>query len=417
MKAQKVNKQKLFVHEIFRVLYSPLEAFKEIVKKPDVKGPMLILLITVLATAGAQYISASKTFFEYPMPETDSWTESTSFWNSNGNLSIVADCVVRNYSVMSSVSNNDTCIWMKRTNIGPLNCTGAAGYRGISFRIKWVHPNGTPPSSDATLWLFSSNESRYFELDILHHISNSSNKWYNITDPVEIGPESQGWDLFDFPDWESVTALEFRLCWPVSDAANLTMKIDELYFGNYTSYSAKGFFNEVFVHILVRTPSDFIVRWGIFTGLLLLVIKMFGGETGRWSGLFNVIGYVFSVGIISIFVEAFLINLLPPLYFPLKAWVHMLLPGSTHAVSGETGIAVALIEHIYQENWYSTLAYGLRDFVALVFHVWTVALGTIAIHFLREFTWKKSVAIVAMAYIMLFFVMPSATWLMRGLGI
>ena len=50
MKESKGETKKLFVYEIFRVLYSPFKAFKEIVKKPDVKGPVLILLITVLAT-------------------------------------------------------------------------------------------------------------------------------------------------------------------------------------------------------------------------------------------------------------------------------------------------------------------------------------------------------------------------------
>ena len=404
MKAQKVNKKKLFVREIFRVLYSPLEAFKEIVKKPDVKGPLLILLITVLVTAGAQYISASKTFFENPTPEADSWTESTSLWISNGVLLNDSDRIVGNYSV-KSFSSNDARIWMKFTEIGPFDCSGDSDYRGLSFRIKWIHQNEKPPSSNATLQLFSYEENRYFKYDLSNNITSSSNEWANLT--ANVGP-GQGWVSVNSPDWKNITGLEFRLAWLPSDAANLTMKVDDLYFGEYVSPIASGFFTGWLVSSLMGSATDFIVRWILYAGLLLLTIKIFGGETGSWSALFNVVGYVFAVTMVYIAIDALIINMLPSLSFPLKAW---------SPVAGEEKIGLALWNQIIQDNWYSTLAYGLRDFVALVFHVWTVALGTIAIHFLREFTWKKSVAIVAMAYIMLFFVMPSVTWLMRGLGI
>ncbi|MDH5267870.1 MAG: hypothetical protein OEW62_09365, partial [Candidatus Bathyarchaeota archaeon] len=231
MKGQKVNKRKLFVREIFRVLYSPLEAFKEIAKKPDVKGPMLILLITVLVTAGAQYISASKTSFENPTPETDTWTESTSLWTSNGVLSDDTDRIVGNYSV-KSFSSSDTCIWMKLTEIGPFDCSGDSGYRGFSFRIKWIHQNEMPPNSNATLQLFSYEENRYFQCNLGNNITSSSNEWANST--VSVGIE-QGWVPVNSPDWKNITGLEFRLAWLPSDAANLTMKIDDVYFGEYVS--------------------------------------------------------------------------------------------------------------------------------------------------------------------------------------
>ncbi len=53
--------------DAFRVLVSPIEAFKKIVEKPDYKGPLLILVITLLSTACVQYISASKVYIEYPV--------------------------------------------------------------------------------------------------------------------------------------------------------------------------------------------------------------------------------------------------------------------------------------------------------------------------------------------------------------
>lgn len=390
MKEQEGNRQKLFVREIFRVLYSPLEAFKEIVKKPDVKGPMLILLITVLVTAGAQYISASKTFFENPTPEADSWTESTSLWISNGVLLSDTDRIVGNHSV-KSFSSNDTCIWMKLIEIGPFDCSGNSGYRGLSFRIKWIHQNEKPPSSNATLQLFSYEENRYFRYDLSNNMTSSSNEWTNLTANVGSG---HGWVPVSSPDWENITALEFRLAWLPSDAANLTMKIDDVYFGEYVSPLASDFFTGWLVSSLMGSATDFIVRWILYAGLLLLMIKIFGGKTGPWSALFNVVGYVFAVTMVYITIDALMINMLPSLSFPLKAW---------SPVAGEEEIGLALWNQIIQDNWGTSWAYNLRYYLPFIVHAWTAALGTIALHFAREFAWKKAAAISVMAYIMLIF--------------
>lgn len=54
--------------QIFKVLYSPVKAFEEIVENPDIKGPFLILALTLLATAGMQYVSASKMFIKTETP-------------------------------------------------------------------------------------------------------------------------------------------------------------------------------------------------------------------------------------------------------------------------------------------------------------------------------------------------------------
>jgi len=54
----------LIIQDIFGVLYSPLRAFERIVKSPDVKGPLFILFITLLASICVQYISSSKTLLE-----------------------------------------------------------------------------------------------------------------------------------------------------------------------------------------------------------------------------------------------------------------------------------------------------------------------------------------------------------------
>jgi hypothetical protein len=389
----------LVVREVFEVLYSPVKAFKEVVKKHEVKGLLLIFVLILLTAAVLQHVSASKLFVETATPDKDQWTESTSFWNSNGAVSLDGtDRVVGNYSVKCFVSNG-TSIWMRTTDIGEFNCSRDAGYKGLSFRIKWIHQNGKFPSSNATLRLFSNSESRYFELNLIYDISNSSNEWYNVTDPISIGPESKGWVQFGSPDpdWGNITGLEFRLNWLDSDAANLTMKIDDLYFGKYVSFVTLSFYSQWFVSSLMSTTVDVLIRWLLYAALIWLIIKMFHGKTGPLNILFIVIGYTFCNRIVQAPVDALLISTLPPLNFPLKAW---------KPIAGEEGVASKLLSKIYEKEWYNTLPYNLSIFLTLAIYVWTIALGTIALRFLGEIEWKKAAAVSSIAYIMSIFLRP-----------
>ncbi|MEM2916876.1 MAG: YIP1 family protein [Candidatus Bathyarchaeia archaeon] len=54
----------MFAYGIFKVLYSPIEAFKNIVKKPNIKGPLLIMLLVSICFVGRAYISFSKVFYQ-----------------------------------------------------------------------------------------------------------------------------------------------------------------------------------------------------------------------------------------------------------------------------------------------------------------------------------------------------------------
>lgn len=49
---------------MFKVLYSPFKAFEEIAKAPTISGPIIILCITLLASASVHYMSSSKTLLE-----------------------------------------------------------------------------------------------------------------------------------------------------------------------------------------------------------------------------------------------------------------------------------------------------------------------------------------------------------------
>jgi len=377
----------LIVQEVLGVVYSPVKTFKEIVKNPSIKGPLIIFLLILLVTAGAQYVSASKLSLEIGTPEEDDWTESKALWTPEGVSTDGADKFVGNYSVTSSVIN-DTSVWMRITGMGSFNCSADKGYGGLSFRIKWIHQNEIPPAN-ATLRLFS-NSNRYFELDVGDRIANSSDAWGNVT--VNVGPTNLDWlPSVDPPDWGNITALEFELAWLPTYAANLTIKIDDLYFGKHVAFLITDRFSGWFVESLTVAAFNFFLAWSLYAALLVVTAKLSRSEAGPWKVLFIVIGYTFSIRIVHLLVDALLVSTLPPLVFPLRAW---------NPIAGEEKLASKLIDDIYQTSWYPTLSYNLSFGFVFVVHAWTMALFTIAVHFLREFPWKKAASISITAYVL-----------------
>lgn len=375
----------MVVHEVFEVLYSPVKAFKKIIEKPDFKGVLLILVLFMSFTVVEQYIVASKLLVQTRTPDDDNWTESTALWTSNVSLSIDgSDYKVGNYSVKSSVSNG-TNIWMKITGIGTLDCSEDKGYEELFFWINWTHENGVP-SSNATLRLFSVNES-YFERSLTNFISNSSAEWSNAT--LKIGP-NQGWTRIDSPDWKSVTGLEFRLAWLTS--ANLTMKIDDLRFQRYVSVLEKGAFSvEEIIQILMSAAVVFSLNWILWALILLMIAKVFreGGVPGTVFSV--IIGHVFIVTVVYTIASAVLFSMLPVLNLPLKA------PPATEE---EINTTTALVEERWHPNW-AYWGYLLLSGLYLPFvrEVWILALCVTAIRLLHGITWGKAASISIVAFI------------------
>lgn len=370
----------MFANDVIRTLYSPIKAFEEIVKKPDVKGPLLILVLILIITVGLQYASALKISDEEPMTNREEWTESTAWiphWNTSYGEEITRDTDVletpskiSNYSVASSVTNSMQ-IWMKLTDIEPINCSQNTGYERLSFLIKWKYQNGMFESPNATLKLFSANDNHYFTLDFGNKLSNSSDEWIIVK--VDLGPDSEGWEGVGSPDWENITRLEFRLIWSVP--ANLTMKIDDLYFAKFVSLT-KYFFG-VLSSSLMMSALSFFIYWGIYAGVLLLVVKLFGEGVGSWKALSVVVGYLFSVRIVYLLITAVLIQILPQVRFENLAQI-----------------------------WYSTLPYQTILYFGFVTEVWMAALCAIAVRFFYAFTWKKAIGIAVFASLLNFTLRP-----------
>jgi len=370
------NTLKLVVREVFEVLYSPVNAFRKIIEKPDFKGVLLVLVLVISSMIISQYIVASKLLLENRTPENDDWTESLTNqhnWVSNGSPSIDdADYqmgnVDGNHSIASSVLT-ETSIWLKITDVCSINCS-ETGYNELFFWIKWTHEEGLSPSL-GTLKLFSSREDSYFESDITS-LLKSNGEWTNTT--LNVGPD-QGWTSNNSPDWQSITGIEFRLDW--SSSANLTMKIDGLFFRKYSSPIITGQFSTLLPSLLIQVVMNFAMNWILWAGILILVAKLFQEDLGRWNVFFVIIGYSFIATVVYTLVSVVPLSTIPLLNVPLDA---------------------DAFNALLDASWRPLLAYQLWLYIPVIGEVWIAALGAVVVRLLKETAWSKAATIAAVAF-------------------
>jgi hypothetical protein len=366
----------LVVREVFEVLYSPVNAFKKIIEKPDFKGVILVLVLALSVLMVQQYVASSKLYLEDRFPESDNWTEALSGpheWFSNGSPSLdAADFQMGNVDGNHSISasSSGTSLWMNIINIGSINCSGEDGYIELFFWIKWSNDVGSFPSS-GTVKLFSGGEGSYFESDITGLLS-SSGVWTNITLSVGSG---QGWNVNNSPDWQNITGIEFILDW--SSSAELILNIDGLFFRRYSSPIVNGDFGTAFPSILLQVVLNFAMSWILWAGLLIIVAKLFNEDLGQWNTFFVVIGYSFIATVVYILINLVPLSSLPPLNVPLD---------------------VNALNALLEVSWRPLLAYQLWLYIPVIGEVWIAALGAIAVHVKKEMTWSKAATIAAVAF-------------------
>ena len=362
--------------EALEVLYSPVKAFKKIVEKPDLKGVALVLVLVISSMIVVEYVAASKFLIETRAPDDESWTESETFWASDNDLLLDnADFKAGNYSVRSSVSNG-TSVSMKITDVGPFDCLEDTGYRNLFFWVKWIHGDGSFPSDEATLLLFSGSPSNYFERDLSGLMPSSSGEWSNVT--VPLGPESQGWSAIN-SNWENITGLEFRSAWLTS--SNLTMKIDDLYLQKYVSPLESGAFGGAILPVLMSAAVSFSMNWILWAGILLMIAKVFREDMGPWTSFFVIIGYVFVASAVYTLVSALSLSTLPVLNLRLDT---------------------ADFNLLIHEAWSPFLAYQLWLYIPLVGEVWIAMLCAVTIRVLRGVTWGKATSLAVVTFMIRF---------------
>lgn len=359
--------------EILEVLYSPVNAFRKIIEKPDFKGLIIVLLLVISATVALQYVYNVKQIYENRTPVDDAWTEALTaeyFWTSSASLTLdLTEYQIGNSSIGSTAIDAST-IWLKIMDFDSVDCTNETGYNELLFWINWTNDAGASPTS-GNLKLFSETEDNYFEIEI-SSLLPSNGEWENIT--LNVGPD-QGWTSNNSPDWENITGLELTLVW--SDPANLTMNIDGVFFRNFTSPIEAAGAETALFYILFSVTFSVGTNWVLWSGIVLIVSKLFGEELGQWNVFFVIIGHAFIATVVYTLISALLFSTLPILTLPFEPELQVT---------------------AFSDTWLPNVAYQIGTGILWAGEVWIAALSAIVIRLLKETTWGKAATISAVAF-------------------
>lgn len=373
----------MFAYGIFKVIYAPHKAFKEITQNPKYIGPILIMILYVAANMGFVYTVMSKTYIEQVLPtgsKLDEWTENRTYWRSSANIAESNDSLEGIYYGNKSIefsAVNASGMWMQLDNIGSIDCSDPTGYKNMSFRIKLIQPNATQVTN-ASLSLLSGPTDYFYRNLTQRFVSVNNTLWYNLT--VPIGPESAMGNPTANADWSNITGLRFGFAW--SESANLTVRLDGLFFrGIFKPFTENGI-DYVFRYSL-SAFMQFFIQWFFFGGLLYVVAKALGAKT-LWKPILIVVGFALVTFFIQTLISTAAYATLPVLHYPLEI------------TGGTKDEFAAAYSKILDETW---LVSQVTGFVRIAMYFWTIILAGIAARMLVEFSWVKSLLVAAVAYI------------------
>jgi hypothetical protein len=369
---------------IFKVIYSPLEAFKEISQNPRYIGPIIVMILFTAANIGVTYNIISKTYIEQILPTAellDEWTENSTLWTpgpevniTENNIDYINGTYYGNRSIQFSIIDNKQ-ISMQLNDTGSINCSGLDGYKNLYLRMKWTSPENTP--ENATIYLFSAALSDYFYYNLTEKTSDATfNVWNNLTVPLDTEKWSKNGT---HADWGNITGLRLELTW--SNSTNITLLVDGLLFGGVFKSPVENFTGYLFNFSIVSV-MQFIIKWVFLSGILYIMTKAFKAQT-VWKTSLILVGFA----LITLFVQAVINNAtfstLPTLRYPLEV------------IGGVQGESEAAYSKILEETW---LVSQISSYVQIGIYIWTIALCAIATRLLAEFSWSKSFLVAAVAF-------------------
>jgi hypothetical protein len=373
----------LLASEIVKMLYAPHKAFKEIMQNPRYMGPLLIMLLFVAANAGFTYVATSKTYIEQVLPNgsnLDEWTENSTFWQSNAQISESNDFINGTYYGNKSIAfsiTDSTEIWVQLTDIGSISCSGPDGYTELSFRIKWTSPQTRPVNG--TIYMFSTTSSDFFYESLGEIFANLTyNIWNNLTIPLV----SDGW-LTSSPsaDWGNVTGLKLIFQWP--ESTNITLLIDGLFFhGPFESLYATAGTAYILNYALVAV-MQYVITWVFLSGIIYIMSKSFGGKL-VWKTILVLIGFALITMFVQAIVNAAAYATVSSVNYPFQLIV---------GVEGETD---APYNAILDQT--ATVSY-IGRFTQIAVYIWTIALCSLAVRLHAGFSWTKSILVGVVAYL------------------
>ena len=372
----------MFAFGIFKVIYAPHKAFREIAQNPKYAGPILIIVLLVATYTVSSYITLSRTFNEQILPSSehlDIWTENKTLWASNANINETTDALSGGYYGNKSIEfsvYNDTQIWMRLNLTEPANCSGADGFEKVSFRVKLEYPDLTVLNS-VFINLFSSQVD-YFQYNLTEYFTsvNVAN-WNNLT--VNVGSDSEFVNSTNGANWNSIVGLSLVFTW--SENADLKAKIDGLFF--------RGVFKSPIENASYYLPSlgmlafmQFVIQWVFLSGLLYIVSKWFGAKLA-WKTLFILTGFILVTLLVQALIYTFASATLPTLQYPLEYF---------GGVEGEKQVAT---NKVLEGTW---IVDQVNLYVQIAVLIWTIILCAVAIRTQTTFSTPKSIGIAALAY-------------------
>jgi len=372
----------LFAYGIFKVIYAPHKAFKEIIQDPKYFGPILIMILFIAANTAFAYTLLSRQYIEQTLPtaqQLDVWTENSTLWTSNGETpkNNYDDFINGTYYGNSSIEftvNDSNQVWMQLNDMGTVNCSEPDGYSSLYLRIKWTRPEKEP--ENVTIFLFSSTPSDYFYYNLTENFSNFTvNVWNNLTIPLR-----ENWLNNSLTaSWGNITGIKLDFTWP--ESSNITILIDGLFFGGIFKSSLTNVAGDLLSYALYAF-AQFVIKWVILGGLLYIMTKAFGAKI-LWRPVLIAVGFTLITMFIQAAINAATFSTLPTLYYRFDF------------MGGVSGESESALTKILDEVGLVNQIYG---YVQIAAYLWTMGLCVVATRFLTQFSWMKSFFIGAFSY-------------------
>jgi hypothetical protein len=370
----------LVANDILRVLYAPQKVFKDVVQNPKYLGPLILLIIFVLAQVGSSYVIASRSYIEQTQPvgdQGDVWTENAALWQaspsvaiSNNTVDFINSTLYYGSTSIAFAASNDSNVWMDLSSVdGSVNC-GSDGFNNVSLRVKLVAPDVKP--ENVSLYLYSLEGSNFYYDLTTAFASSTVNVWKNITLPVGFGDwVGSSTDA----NWENITGLRMEFAWSSNLSVNLL--IDGLFFrGNFEDPLELYGFSYIASSAL-SALAPFLFEWLLLTGLMYVMIKGLKGNV-VWKPLMVAVGFALIIVVIQSLILVAVYTTLPSLYYPLEV------------LAGTPGEFEVAYQVILDSIAFVTMVGGI---IQAVVYVWIVALGAFIIRAIAEFSWMKCVLV------------------------
>ncbi|MBS7646963.1 hypothetical protein KEJ24_03920 [Candidatus Bathyarchaeota archaeon] len=376
----------MVIGEIFKVIYAPREAFKEIAQNPKYLGPLLVMILFIAINLGSAYILAAKTYVEATVPplsleQKDLWTESTTFWQPVDNAKCSENFVDHisgkyygNLSIEFSADQNSQ-IAMELRNITGVYCSLKGGYTRLYLRVKWTSPSSSP--NNVSLHLYS--DSAIFFHDITDYFSNAAfDVWNNLTISL---PES----LLENINCRNITGLKLGFMW--SQKSNIRVLIDGLFFGG----PYKPLVEDKAIYLAnqaVYSFMQFFLRWFLFGGVIHVFMRIFRAKT-VWRVTLILSGFALITMLVQAVIGAAVFSALPTIKY------------SFELMGGVEGESQEAYNRILEE---SSLVFQIYNILQIVMIMWTIVLCAIAIRLTAELPWTSSFLIAFTAYFAALFI-------------